>query len=140
MATGTLYDLSDLTCPLIALPALPEIECGAKFNGNISREDEMSFQVNKLLDSLPEPTYDANAANQCRSVDILSNQWPERNLFGLDESQFAALKAAITKQLTIIQGPPGIYPIASPSEISEQQIGIETRRKQRLLTVTVAYS
>lgn len=108
IAPGTLYDLSELTCPLIALPALPQIEWDSKCNDGTSRAEEMSCQVNKLINNLPRPMYDASVAEQCGSVDVLSNEWPERNLFGLDESQFAALKAAITKQLTIIQGPPGI--------------------------------
>lgn len=63
--------------------------------------------VRNILGNLPKPTYDARIANQCKSVDIASDQWPDRHLLGLDESQFAAFKAAITQQLAIIQGPPG---------------------------------
>lgn len=40
---------------------------------------------------------------------ILGNKdtWPSCHDLGLDESQFCALKAALTRQVTIIQGPPG---------------------------------
>lgn len=42
------------------------------------------------------------------NVQILNiSDWPHRNYFILDESQFDAFRAALTKQLTIIQGPPG---------------------------------
>lgn len=41
-------------------------------------------------------------------VDIMSNhQWPPREDFALDESQYAAFRAALTKQMVVIQGPPG---------------------------------
>lgn len=35
------------------------------------------------------------------------NAWPARHHFGLDESQYEAFRAALTKQLAIIQAPPG---------------------------------
>lgn len=42
------------------------------------------------------------------AVDILNNQeWPPREDFKLDESQYEAFRAALTKQLAVIQGPPG---------------------------------
>ena len=41
-------------------------------------------------------------------VEMLSNQeWPPREDFHLDESQFEAFRAALTKQMVVIQGPPG---------------------------------
>lgn len=43
-------------------------------------------------------------------VDMLSSQqWPPREDFRLDESQFAAFRAALTKQMVVIQGPPGKF-------------------------------
>lgn len=43
-------------------------------------------------------------------VDMLSHQeWPPREDFHLDESQFTAFRAALTKQMVVIQGPPGKF-------------------------------
>ena len=41
-------------------------------------------------------------------VDILDKQqWPPHEDFNLDESQYEAFRAALTKQMVVIQGPPG---------------------------------
>lgn len=40
-------------------------------------------------------------------VKILDKAWPAHDHFGLNQSQFEAFRAASTKQLVIIQGPPG---------------------------------
>lgn len=41
-------------------------------------------------------------------VKMLSNQeWPPRDDFKLDASQYEAFRAALTKQMVVIQGPPG---------------------------------
>lgn len=41
-------------------------------------------------------------------VEVLSKQqWPPCTDFNLDESQFDAFRAALTKQMVVIQGPPG---------------------------------
>lgn len=46
--------------------------------------------------------------NRMLSVEVLDEQqWPPREDFNLDESQFEAFRAALTKQLVVIQGPPG---------------------------------
>ena len=54
--------------------------------------------------------------NQCEdedrvnyeNVDILdSNDWPNQETLQLDDSQFDALRTALTKEISIIQGPPG---------------------------------
>lgn len=43
-----------------------------------------------------------------QSVRVLDhNQWPSMETLGLDESQMEALRLALTKELAIIQGPPG---------------------------------
>lgn len=43
-------------------------------------------------------------------VDMLgSRQWPPRDDFNFDESQYEAFRAALTKQMVIIQGPPGKF-------------------------------
>lgn len=42
------------------------------------------------------------------TVKILDKStWPDRTYFGFDESQYEAFVAALTKQVAIIQGPPG---------------------------------
>lgn len=38
---------------------------------------------------------------------LAENTWPRKEALGLDESQMRALRMALTKELTIIQGPPG---------------------------------
>lgn len=44
------------------------------------------------------------------NVKVLNyDAWPPRDAFGLDESQFEAFRAALTKQFVIIQGPPGYF-------------------------------
>lgn len=55
---------------------------------------------NGLLDSDPDVKWSL--------VDMMSDQqWPPREDFKLDESQFEAFRAALTKQIVVIQGPPG---------------------------------
>ena len=49
---------------------------------------------------------------ECSGKEILydvlkTQQWPEAEALGLDPSQVAALKSALTNELSIIQGPPG---------------------------------
>lgn len=101
------YDLSDLTCPLVPLPAIPVTRPDPKAR-NDKRRVKPAPIARKVLDSLVRPKLCPIKASQCRSINILNDQlWPEKDLFGLDDSQYAALKAALTKQFVIIQGPPG---------------------------------
>ena len=42
------------------------------------------------------------------NVDILQlNKWPNSSILGLNESQYKAVQLALTKELVVIQGPPG---------------------------------
>jgi MoxR-like ATPase len=34
-------------------------------------------------------------------------RWPSKEQLGLDESQYEALKIALTREVAVIQGPPG---------------------------------
>lgn len=57
-----------------------------------------------LTNGLPDKHPDLKMS----AVEMLSNQeWPPREDFKLDESQYKAFRAALTKQLVVIQGPPG---------------------------------
>ncbi|KAJ6634627.1 NFX1-type zinc finger-containing protein 1, partial [Pseudolycoriella hygida] len=57
-----------------------------------------------ISNGLPDNDPDAKMS----AVDVLSNrQWPPREDFKLDESQYEAFRAALTKQMVTIQGPPG---------------------------------
>lgn len=57
-----------------------------------------------LSNGLPQTDPDAKIS----VVEVLSDhEWPPRDDFKLDESQFAAYRAALTKQMVVIQGPPG---------------------------------
>lgn len=41
-------------------------------------------------------------------VEILqTDKWPPHTDFNLDETQYEAFRAALTKQIAVIQGPPG---------------------------------
>lgn len=60
--------------------------------------------VYQISNGLP----DTDAEAKISSVKVLNQQqWPPREEFQLDESQYEAFRAALTKQLAIIQGPPG---------------------------------
>lgn len=49
------------------------------------------------------------------SVPILrKSEWPSGADLNLDESQFEAFQAALTKQMVVIQGPPGMNRLISP--------------------------
>lgn len=90
----TVYDLSELTFPLVRL-------------SDVQMDEETGFSIEKYL-SEPKPIPTADVAKQTSSINIQDDsQWPDSKVFGLDESQYAALQAALTKQLAIIQGPPG---------------------------------
>lgn len=57
-----------------------------------------------LSNGLPDTHPDAKMS----AVEMLSDQeWPPREDFKLDESQYEAFRAALSKQLVVIQGPPG---------------------------------
>lgn len=40
-------------------------------------------------------------------VDMSDQQWPPKEALALDGSQYDAYKSALTKEISIIQGPPG---------------------------------
>ncbi|CAB4012131.1 NFX1-type zinc finger-containing 1-like, partial [Paramuricea clavata] len=47
-------------------------------------------------------------APRFKDVPVLDvDRWPSNELLGLDESQYEALKIALTKEVAVIQGPPG---------------------------------
>jgi MoxR-like ATPase len=47
-------------------------------------------------------------APKFKDVPVLDvDRWPSNELLGLDESQYEALKIALTKEVAVIQGPPG---------------------------------
>lgn len=48
-----------------------------------------------------------SASRNYTHVDILSGDWPTDATSNLDASQLDALRRILTKQLAIIQGPPG---------------------------------
>lgn len=57
-----------------------------------------------LSNGLPE----TDPERKVSAVEMLSNQeWPPQDDFKLDTSQYEAFRAALTKQMVVIQGPPG---------------------------------
>lgn len=60
--------------------------------------------VYQISNGLPE----GDSKSKKLPVKLLSSQeWPSSADFSLDESQYEAFRAALTKQMVIIQGPPG---------------------------------
>lgn len=95
------YDLRDLTCPLKKVPQpKPKDESENEIAPIIAKNNtNPDFFIRE---------YSPEKGNLCKSVEILrESSWPSMDLFGMDPSQYAALKAALTKQFTLIQGPPG---------------------------------
>ena len=46
--------------------------------------------------------------SQFKDVPVLDlRNWPSMEQLGLDESQYEALKIALTREVAVIQGPPG---------------------------------
>lgn len=52
------------------------------------------------------PDTDPNAKKSLVKV-MHQQEWPPREDFNLNESQYYAFRAALTKQMVVIQGPPG---------------------------------
>jgi superfamily II DNA or RNA helicase len=57
-----------------------------------------------------------------------ADTWPDAEQLGLDSSQFRALQAALTKELVVIQGPPGMGKTFMALKIAETLI----RNKERM--------
>lgn len=55
------------------------------------------------------------ASGKYTHVDILNEEWPNDATSDLDASQLDALRRILTKELAIIQGPPGTGTFHSPS-------------------------
>lgn len=64
----------------------------------INLEGEISIQYE----------FPTDISNVCKSVCMLNDSnWPSASALNLDQSQYLALKAALTREFAIIQGPPG---------------------------------
>lgn len=76
-----------------------------KVNKDISPPSYLTeHSVYQITNGLPE----SHPERKVSTVKLLSTeQWPPCTDFRLDESQFEAYRAALTKQMVIIQGPPG---------------------------------
>lgn len=72
-------------------------------------DKEISAPPHVLLNTRYRLTNGRHGA-EARSFEVkITNKdaWPSSNEFNLNESQFEAFRAALTKQLVVIQGPPG---------------------------------
>ncbi|XP_031549984.1 NFX1-type zinc finger-containing protein 1-like [Actinia tenebrosa] len=55
-----------------------------------------------------DPKYSEDCDQNMSSVPVLElDQWPNKEVLGLDESQYRACQLALTKRFALIQGPPG---------------------------------
>ncbi len=65
--------------------------------------------INRFYPLLSYPLDKARRkAPQFKDVPVLDvDHWPSKEQLGLDESQYKALKIALTKEVAVIQGPPG---------------------------------
>jgi hypothetical protein len=98
---NTCYDLSDLALPLVKINSDKFKAIGKTFD-DFENDEEIS-----LMKMPSNPGY-YSKRQQLKSVNILNeNLWPNKQVFGFDDSQFEAFRAALTKQMVVIQGPPG---------------------------------
>jgi superfamily II DNA or RNA helicase len=68
---------------------------------------EIQLSTHFILDFWLEPNTVARTP-QYKDVPVLEeDRWPSKDELGLDESQYEALKIALTKEVAVIQGPPG---------------------------------
>lgn len=83
--------------------------------------DDTFYEISNGLTST-DPDIDVNSDSdtgidpktKMLPVNVLSQQWPPPEDLQFDESQYEAFRAALTKQMVVIQGPPGelIYVIS----------------------------
>ncbi|XP_059472573.1 NFX1-type zinc finger-containing protein 1-like [Neocloeon triangulifer] len=91
-----------------------------------------------LLENEPNVQIEIEGAKRSHQVTILNEAtWPSAHQLGLDDSQYEALKAALTKELAVIQGPPGTGKTFMALKIAEILIlnKIAMNRKTPILVV-----
>lgn len=105
LTENTTYNLSDLTKKLLSITAEdmnPNLESQFEINDMKSAQKKIKWICAQ------KRKHDPDLSKMCQNVAVLNEKsWPNKIYFGLDDSQFEALKAALTKQFVIIQGPPG---------------------------------
>ena len=70
--------------------------------------------------------FNRNRAPRFENVPVLDvSSWPNKEQLGLDESQYEALKIALTKEVAVIQGPPGT---------GKTFLGLKVRKPKKLET------
>ena len=67
-----------------------------------------SYLTNESVYVIPNGSSETDAVTEVSLVEVMNDQeWPSRGDLKLDESQYDAFRAALTKQMVVIQGPPG---------------------------------
>ncbi|XP_059472037.1 NFX1-type zinc finger-containing protein 1-like [Neocloeon triangulifer] len=89
---GTLKNLNDRNFPF------------PKYFINVQKDDEPPAY---LLDVEPVQIKIKGTRGSYQLTILNDASWPDAEQLGLDNSQYKALKAALTKELAVIQGPPG---------------------------------
>lgn len=99
---NTIYDLSDLALSLDKIDSekmlsiMKSLSSGDYYNKSLTFLDKIKSQSKDIRQT------------RLQNVFIMNDQlWPKSSYLGVDDSQFEAIKAALTKQLVVIQGPPG---------------------------------
>lgn len=73
---------------------------------------QVSYLTEDTVYSVTNGTVADDAQHNSWNVNVLrDDSWPLPGEMMMDDVQLAALRSAITKQITIIQGPPGKYHI-----------------------------
>lgn len=102
-------ELAELTRPVVKLQSIlesDEIMEAVMYDRTNSDEPAVNPQIEALEVYLLNKRFQYGGPTvRVRVLDEAS--WPDAPTFGLDPSQYTALKAALTKQMAIIQGPPG---------------------------------
>ncbi|KAG8194822.1 hypothetical protein JTE90_017261 [Oedothorax gibbosus] len=71
-------------------------------------EKNLTYKQNSDGDIVCTYDFPENISHRAKNIQILRDDyWPTATELNLDHSQYAAIKAAVTKEFAVIQGPPG---------------------------------
>lgn len=73
-----------------------------------------SYLTNESVYTISNGIPESDPASKMHVVKMVNeHEWPPREDLNLDEAQYDAFRAALTKQMVVIQGPPGKLKVIS---------------------------